>query len=60
MHKILKNCQDKDYGNDCQKPDKEKKEYDEAIDEFLSSIERREEEAKELKQETRFLSETGK
>jgi hypothetical protein len=53
--KILKSSQDQDYGNDCQKPD-----YDEAVDEFLSSIKRTEEEAKELEEETRFQSENGK
>jgi hypothetical protein len=43
--KILKSSQDQDYGNDCQKPDMEKTDYDEAVDKFLSSIKRTEEEA---------------
>jgi hypothetical protein len=58
--KILKSSQDQDYGNDCQKPDMEKPDYDETVDEFLSSIKRTEEEAKELEEETRFQSENGK
>jgi hypothetical protein len=58
--KILKSFQDQNYGNDCQKPDMEKLDYDEAVDEFLSSIKRTEEEAKELEEETRFQSENRK
>jgi hypothetical protein len=58
--KILKSSQDQDYGNDYQKPDMEKLDYDEAVDEFLSSIKRTEEEAKELEEETRFQSENRK